>query len=157
VIGIPGYRTWATNDVPSAADFNEVLTDPLQADVATDETRTSSTYGDLATVGPSVTKTLVAGQKVLVEVSVYIGCTTDSIDGLMSFAVSGASTLAAADANAADGRMAKTAVSADIQATRGTVYTAINAGSHTFTAKYKCSDNVSTMHFINRRIIIKPF
>jgi hypothetical protein len=151
---VPGYRTWATNDVPSAADWNELHADPLQQEVNTNEASTATGYGALTTAGPSVTKTLVVGQKVLVIVSCWMGTVADG-DGYMSFAVTGGTSLAAADANAcildpgAGVNMGAVAVS------RTTVFTAGGSGSHTFTAQYKTNGN--SMSFQRRRIVIKSF
>jgi hypothetical protein len=148
---MPGYRTWATNDIPSAADFNELHADPLTADVVTQENTTSTAYTDLATTGPAVTKTLVNGQKVWVIISARQASDAGSGQASSSFAVSGATTLAAADANAAE-------LVSDIGATvtRATVFTATASGSHTFTMKYKRVAG-TTAAFLNRRITVKPF
>ena len=132
--------------------MNELHADPLQADVAASETTSSTTYTDLATVGPAVTKTLVAGQKVLVGVGCWSNHTTTA-HNRMSFAVSGASTLAAADANAFGSQQAAT--NNDARGMYWTVYTATNSGSHTFTAKYKTGSATAT--FLERRIVVKPF
>ena len=154
---MPGYKTWATNDVITASDMNELHADPLTQDVATNESRTSSTYGDLSTVGPAVTKSLVAGQKVLVYISAFIVSASDGKTGRMSFAVSGASTLSAIDANAARYFNVKVGTNAGDLVGQWTLYTATNTGSHTFTAKYKSDDGVTSFDFLDRRIIIKPF
>ena len=146
------YKTWATNDVPSAADFNaSAWSDPISADVTTDETTTSTTYTDLATSGPAVTMTLVSGQTALVIVSCSVTSASSTVDCYMSFAVSGASTLAAADANAA---LATQIVGSQQAAFRVTLFTATSTGSHTFTAKYRGG---TTSHFARRRIIVKKF
>src|SRR5215207_2977762 len=132
---MPGYRTWATGDVPSAADFNNLHADPLPADVTPGQSTTSTSYVDLATAGPAVTETLVTGQKVLVIVSCRADNTTNTATSAsnMSFAVSGASTLAAADVNAAE----ITGICGAGTTTRMTVFTATGTGSTTFTSKYR--------------------
>jgi hypothetical protein len=156
VITIPGYKTWATNDVLTAADMNELHADPLPAEIATDEAKTGGTYGDLTTVGPSVTKTLVAGQKALVSVNCNYNAATEGYIAYASFAVSGASTLAALDANGAFIWPIKVTTNGFGSSHRDTVYTATNSGSHTFTMKYR-SDGTNNIHFTDRRIIVKPF
>jgi hypothetical protein len=153
---LPGYRTWATNDIPSAADWNELHADPIQGDVAADESTTDVSYVNLGTVGPTATKTLVAGQKVIVWLSTWMDTSTDTAHGRMSFEVTGASTLAAADANAAHWFAVKTQLSTGGTVFRSTVYTATNSGSHVFRCRYR-SDGSATMHFADRRIIIKSF
>lgn len=70
--------------------------------LAADETRNNTTYGDLATVGPTVATTIPASGRLLVCVSADI-ISPNAAGGAgsyMSFAISGATTLAASDANA---------------------------------------------------------
>jgi hypothetical protein len=152
---LPGYRTWATGDIPSAADWNNLHADPLSADVTANEASAATTYGDLTTVGPFVTLNLVAGQKVVVLLSCYASTATDGIEQFMSFAVSGASSLAAADANAAHSFSIKVGTNTAQTPFRATVYTATSTGSHTFTAKYKTT--AATPNWKDRRIIVKSF
>jgi hypothetical protein len=151
---MPGYRTWATGDVPSAADFNNLHADPQQADVATSQTTTSLTYTDLATSGPAVTETLVTGQKVLVIVSAR---TKHSAAGgqsaLFSYAVSGASTLSAQDVNGAETADTTTG---GATLTKASVFTATGTGSTIFTMKYQVQAGGTGTYF-NRRIITKKF
>jgi hypothetical protein len=145
----------ATNDIPSAADFNELHADPLQADVAAAQSTTSTGYTDLSTAGPAQTKTLVNGQKVWVEVSGEIWGAGAGVEvGRMSFAVSGATTLAASDTNAASNRLTSNVIS---MCSRATVFTATASGSHTFTAKYRTTNAAVAANFESRRIVIKPF
>ena len=145
----------ATNDVPSAADVNAITADPVTADVSTDESLSAATYGDLATAGPAVTLSLVNGQTCLVCVQYQQTAASGAgTNALMSFAVSGAGTLAAADVNAA-------IMSAGVGEQRGTerwtVFTAGATGSFTFTAKYRSGMAATTVHFVNRRILAKKF
>lgn len=107
-------------------------------------------YIDLTTAGPAVT--LTANTSVLVLVSCETTKTTTGGTSYMSFALSGANTLAASDTNC-------TAVSSSLA---GGVYslsgsmiiTGLTPGSTTFTAKYK-SDS-GTFGFANRRIVVIP-
>lgn len=147
---------FTTNDVLTASTMNEITANPQMADVATDETRVTASYGDLSTVGPSLTKTLVSGQRVLVYVAFDGLVAADGAEGRMSFAVSGATTQAASDANSARYFSVKTGTNTAGQVSKESVFTASASGSHTFTAKYK-GDGTNTMHFLQRRIIIKPF
>lgn len=151
---MPGYRTWATGDVPSAADFNNLHADPLQAEVTGGPTNTSSlTYVSLSG-GPAVTETLVTGQKVLVIVSCRADNTvaTSTAASNMSFAVSGASTLAASDANAAE----ITGVCGAGTTTRVSLFTAQATGSTVFTSQYRAVGS-GTSSFYDRRITTKKF
>lgn len=72
-----------------------------QATVATNESRSNTAYGDLATVGPSVAATVPASGRLLVCVSADVQSPTSvsSAFSVMSFAISGATTLAASDTN----------------------------------------------------------
>jgi hypothetical protein len=83
--------------VRDSGNANWVTITPQGATIATSETTTSAIYVDLTTVGPSVT--LLTGTSALVT----IGCRTSNSNALatsfMAVAVSGATTLAAADGN----------------------------------------------------------
>lgn len=68
------------------------------ASVATNETTASAAYVDLATPGPSVTLTSV-GTKALVLWRAHGSNNTANCGHISSFTISGATTLAAADAN----------------------------------------------------------
>ncbi len=65
----------------------------------------------------------------------------------MSFAVSGASTVSAADADSCE-----TLSPNSLQQSRMSLYTATATGTHTFTAKYKVVGS-TTGEYFNRRII----
>src|SRR6266487_1378948 len=128
------YKNWATNDVPSAADFNNMFGDAQTADTTAGETTSSTSYTDLATPGPAVTINLVAGQQCLVFVSARV---SNSIGGsgfssLHSFAVSAPSSTAASDVNGCEAIDDKT-----LTLTRVTLFTAGGTGAHTFTMKYR--------------------
>jgi hypothetical protein len=147
------YKTWATNDVPSAADFNNLFSDPVQATVDTSEVTSSTTYANLATTTDSVTLSLVNGQIVLIEVSVY-SSSASTLDGFASYEVTGASgTILAADTNAA--RLDNTDHNWK-QATKSSVFTATATGSHTFKMKYRNS-SASNATYANRRIIARKY
>ena len=155
-------KTFATNDVLTAADVNLMNLDPQAVTVATDETTTSTSYVNLATVGPTVVVNLNAGQKVQIEVSCW-GLNAghnDQVDtAYMSFAVSGASTLAANDANGVRLTTCKLAPLNNIATStvsQSTIFTATGTGAHTFQAKYKSLDATITWHFIDRRLVVNP-
>lgn len=154
MIDIPGYKTWATGDIPTAADFNNLFADPSSADVTALQNCTSTAYSDLSTVGPAVTLSLVNGQTVLVIVSADANTITGGEEGWMGFAVSGATTLAASDVNAAHLYTSGASAIGGAQIFRQTVFTASATGSHTFTAKYR-TETGATVGFQNRRITAK--
>jgi hypothetical protein len=120
------------------------------AEVATLQTTTSTTFVDLATVGPAVTMT--TGTKVLV----FVTCGTISPGGTsgigsMGVTVSGASTISANDNNCmilfSDNNLRTWALSYVYPLT-------VTAGSNTFTAKYRTRAGGSTSGFENRRLMV---
>ena len=72
---------------------------------------------------------------------------------MMAFAVSGATTVAAADAQAVLYTTSGANDGAQMSATN--LVTGLTAGSNTFTAKYKSSS--SACAFANRNIIVTPY
>jgi hypothetical protein len=117
--------------------------------VATAQTTTSTTYTDLGTVGPAVTVNVPASGKVLVSVTAGMFDSNNSALNFMSFAISGATTQAAADTRGLS-LLGNTAQ----QASASFVVTGLNAGSTTFTAKYRTSAGTAT--FQNRSIWVIP-
>ncbi len=124
---------------------------PASDFVATSETTTSSSFTDLATAGPAVTVT--TGTSALVIVTGRLANNTAGALVSMGYAVSGATTVAAAgiralvyESGAANDRM---------QASFAFVHTGLTAGSNVFTAKYSVSSGTGT--FLNRRISVVPF
>jgi hypothetical protein len=117
------------------------------ATVATGQTTTSGTYTDLATAGPAVT--LTTGTKALVIVTCQLS--NDASLGLasMGFAVSGSTTIAAAQTTSLSGRG-----SADFITQASAVYlVTLTAGSNIFTAKYSRL-TAGTSTFTNRVITV---
>lgn len=106
------------------------------ASVATSQSSTSITYGDLATVGPSVTITS-AGSYALVLWSAGAFSNSATVVGhYTSFAISGATTLAASDTNSL--RTTASNAGAGFRPMQFAIVP-INPGSNTFTLKYKLS------------------
>jgi hypothetical protein len=117
--------------------------------VFTSESTTSTSYTDLATPGPA--KTVTTGTQALVWICGTLSTNTDDAIQKMSFAVSGASTIAAADSSAIiiDGQYNGSPVRRGI-----CQMVTLTAGSNTFTAKYAQSGGTAT--FMNRSIIVLP-
>jgi hypothetical protein len=171
-------KTFAANSTLTAADLNTYLRDnsletepakaltpgsmfvatgvnsiaersPVSAFIATSETyTTTSTYGSLATVGPSVTA--VTGTRALV----FLYCQmlhSSSGRAFMSYEVSGATTFAASNtvaiATAGTGGQRLGAV---------ILHDTLNAGTNTFTAKYTIGD-AGTGTFSSRKLVVLPF
>lgn len=115
--------------------------------VATSQTTTSTSYTDLATVGPTVTVTTGTTALVgLYNTNVNTGVTSS----LMSFAVSGASSIAAND-NTAIG----IAGTSGVREGGVFLFTGLTPGSNTFTAKYRVGAGTGT--YVDRRIWVMPF
>jgi hypothetical protein len=117
------------------------------ARVNTNQNTSSTTYTDLATPGPAVT--LTTGTKALVIVTALQFPATNQL-GYMSFAVSGATTIAASDLYANIVR--DDSANNDARASAVTRLDTLTAGSNTFTAKYRCSATLGA--YIDREICV---
>lgn len=123
---------------------------PRGASVATEQTTISTTYADLATVGPAVTVT--TGTSALVIISSFINNDTVNTLTFAGVAVSGATTRAADDTSAMQNE-----VSAGFQGARVSVihlFTGLTAGSNTFTMKYRVGGG--TGRYRNRHLVVIP-
>jgi hypothetical protein len=121
---------------------------PAAAHVDTSETTASSTATDLTTPGPAVTVT--SGTQMLVIVNCRISSSSASYAAVAAFAISGATTLAAAIQNS--GNSAGTSA-----ATAGGAWLlAVTAGSNTVTMKYWTVSGGSTGTFSNRYLTVIP-
>jgi hypothetical protein len=118
------------------------------ATVATLQSTSSGSYGDLATVGPSVAVTVPASGRVLVTMTSRIVPTIAA--GFMSFTSTGGTGNVFAD----DTR-ALIADHTSVQASATYVVNGLSPGSHTFTSKYKvcCAGDA---FFEQRSIIVIP-
>jgi hypothetical protein len=115
------------------------------AEVLTSQTTTSTSYTDLATVGPAVTVT--TGTSAIVLITTQASPSVQGPNACMSCAVSGATTIAASDSfRAVGGDPYETSVASTNK------YTTLTAGSNTFTAKYRAT--TSTARFQNRTLTI---
>lgn len=123
-------------------------TGATSATVATSQTTTSTTYVDLATVGPSVTVTIGANGLALVAMSGRLNPGGAGQYALMSYSASGANTITASDNKAVYSK-------SDDQGA-GWVYleTGLATGSTTFTAKYRVVAGTGT--FTDRRLSVIP-
>jgi hypothetical protein len=126
---------------------------PTIANVATNESFTPSTgvFADFATVGP-VVGPLVTGTKAIVMYGAYMSNASVGCGGYMSYAVSGATTQAAAIANAIR-LMSETA--GTVHRSFGIDLPTITAGSNTFTAKYTTPTG-GALTALNRTLIVLP-
>lgn len=120
--------------------------------VLTSQTTTSSSYTDLATVGPQVT--VATGTRALCLFSSSIDNTVTNGAAKVSVAVSGASSIAANDSWCLD---RDGATSGNIwRVGMSHMFDTLTPGSNTFTMKYEVG-NGGTATFINRELIVIPF
>lgn len=110
------------------------------ATVATSETSASTTYTNLATAGPAVTLTSAGAIALVLFESVMYNSTSVSNGTAMSVAVSGATTIAAADADSIKATLGSSGF-ADRHG--GFAVFTITPGSNTYTAKYRASAGTS--------------
>ena len=119
--------------------------------VDTSETTASSTFGALATPGPAATAT-ATGVGALCFVTGDLTNNTAGGAAVMGFAVSGASTIAAADADSVRIRVSGTT---EFNRASALSFVTLTAGSNTFTAQYK-TNGVGTASFQQRQILVMP-
>lgn len=132
---------------------------PASHYISTQQSTSATSYTNLSTTGPTVTVT--TGTRALVLFSAGMNSTATDASMWVSVAVSGATTIAPADAIAilTDGVQGNFNFSGnpkDQHNRRGSAYlfTGLNAGSNTFTMQYKVGAN--TGHFHHREIIVYP-
>jgi len=145
VIGSSG---WGTPLNQALADINDTAEDSLAgggASVTTQQDTTSTSYVDLGTVGPSVSVTLTEPRTVIVLVKAEMLQTSTTDDVFMSFAASGATTLAADDSRSVRHNGSGTA-----EAYSSFAVVACSAGTTTFTSKYRVQGGNG--RFVNRSI-----
>lgn len=120
---------------------------PATATVATSQTTTSTSYTDLATVGPTVTVT--TGPMALVGLYNANLNSSGTTASLMSYEVTGASAQAPND-NIAVGVATTTGTRA------GALFlvTGLTPGSNTFTCRYRVGGGTGT--YVDRRILVVP-
>jgi hypothetical protein len=121
--------------------------------VATQQSTTNMTsYGDLATVGPTVTVT--TGTSALVYVTCQVADTSLGRADFVDFAITGASSRTAIDDTAARFEQDTNEFQ---RYTAVTHVTGLTAGSNIFTMKYKvASASTSTANFMHRHLIVYP-
>lgn len=124
------------------------------SNIITNETMSASGYGNLTTAGPSVSVTVSSSGMLLVQVSANITTLAATDGGLMSFAVSGATTLAAQDLNAIHYFPSQNA--AQMAASKVSLLSGLTPGATTITAKYRALNALAGAKFSNRTIWALP-
>lgn len=145
------------NITNASVTANKLATGAANATVNTSETTTSTSYTDLATTTDSVTVTIGANGLALVAIQSFGSDSIANAKIYVSFAVSGANTIAASDTTGLYLQMY--AANAEIQAGTTVLLTGLNAGSTTFKMKYRVDTGGSgsgTGTFKNRRIGVVP-
>lgn len=125
---------------------------PASNIVLTSQTTASATFTTLATLGPSVTVT--TGTKALVHIAARIWNNTSNSASLASFEVTGATTIAASDNVAVLVDGVPSGGSNGNRQGVSTLVTTLNAGTNTFTMKYRA--NSGTASFSYRELIVLP-
>lgn len=148
----PAVATGAGRIIATTGSKSVTERDPTVGYIGDDEDTASTSYGNLATVGPTVTVT--TGPKVFVILGSYQSNTNAGLGSRMSVAVSGATTTAATDSdsfysesgNADDG----------FKGSYSTILTT-TSGVNVFTAKYRTTAGGGTSTFSTRVVAVIPF
>jgi len=120
--------------------------------VVTGETTSSTTYDNLATVGPAVTVTIGSNGLALLIITANQFNATSGAFCFMGCVLSGSNVEAAADGNAYAVKNVGGSLETNVSFVR--LITGLSPGSTTFTAKYRVSSNTGT--FTNRKIAVVP-
>jgi len=134
-----------TQVTPSKLDL-----DPATAEVSTSQTTTSATFTNLATVGPSVTVNVGVNGLLLVILYSSSDNSVSGVSNRMGYDLSGANTLAAADAFAS-----MTGINQLERKSSVFLHTGLTPGSTTLTMKYRAGTS-GTASFSNRKITAIP-
>jgi hypothetical protein len=116
--------------------------------IDTSETTTSTTFVDITTVGPQVT--LTTGVLALIFYAAQMNNSTVGSASLVSWAVSGATSVAAGDATSIN--IDAAATFQDVRAADVRRATGLTAGSNTFKLQYRVSANTGT--FLRRHLVV---
>jgi hypothetical protein len=127
---------------------NKIISAIGGANVATGEATSSTSYTNLSTSGPAVT--LATGTAVILFLSAVIYKTGTGATARSSVEVSGATTIAASDANGISGVEALTV--SDVSMARVLYLTGLTPGSNTFTLKYRVDGG--SYSFYNRSLVV---
>lgn len=132
----------------------DARTNVTSAFVGTNETRTSTSFGDLTTVGPAIT--IVTGTTAAIQFGAALGNSTVNDGAVMSFQVSGATTIAVATITGlANLAHISNPANAGHEGSAAIVVSGLTPGSNTFTPKYR-ADIGGTAFFLRRWIIGQP-
>lgn len=125
------------------------------AEIDTFEGTSSATHTDLATTGPVVTGVIGASGRAVVAWGASISPSATGTGGGVSFAVSGATTIAAtvwAELQISEGTTGPILGAAKVQYVDD-----LNPGENTFTLKYRRLGANNNVNFFDRTLIVIPF
>jgi hypothetical protein len=146
-IGTSGQILSVSGGVPAWTTPASAAPTSANSTVSTQQTTTSGSY---AALGTAQAVTLTTGTKVLVLLTAETSA-DNAGNQYMSFAISGATTLAASDANALFNVIASN-VSDQPARTSSANFVTVTAGSNTFTAQFRQSGG--NAKFANRQITV---
>lgn len=124
--------------------------------VATSQDTISDTYTNLSTAGPAVTLNIGANGLALVIITAELSQNTSTNYAAMSFAVSGATTLAADNSRALYAKYNSTGNVNSDRFSFAILLTGLSPGSTTFTSKYRRIGGSGTATFTSRDINVIP-
>lgn len=130
----------------------QLNTGALSAVVLTSETTSSTSYADLATTTDTVTVTIGSNGLALVIISSDMVNNTNNDFTFVTFAASGANTIAASDTRSFSAKVPT--ASGEFSGSWGYLATGLSAGSTVFKMKYRV--NAGTGTFSNRYISVIP-
>lgn len=148
----PGKATAAGQHFVSTGVNAIIARTSNSATVSTQETTTSTSMTDLATVGPDLFSQQM-GTKCLFCVSANVTNNTLAAYSSTDFDLSGATSRSATTATALVLRMG--AANQDLRATSVNLLTGLTAGSHAMRQKYVVTSGTGA--FANRNIVVIPF
>lgn len=149
---MPGKATagFANGSFAVKSGTNQIaMRTPLVVSVDTQQSSSNTSYGNLSTVGPTITCTTGAGAICFWSAS---SLNSGSNSSLMSLQVSGATSFAADDNKALRHRDADS--SGEEAFSMSYMYTTLNPGSNTFQCKYRVIGGTGTWQY--RRLIVIP-
>lgn len=136
----------------STVTADKLSTGATQTLIATSESTASTSYTDLATVGPSVTVTIGVNGLALLTITVQQSNSAGTAVTYTSYVASGANTIAASDNTALV--FVSPANNNALQASYTALLTGLTAGSTTFKMQYRCNGSIGS--WLNRRLAVIP-
>lgn len=148
----PAAKATTPGSIFATSDTNQVSERIPATDFTTNsDSVTSTSYADVATVGPRVS--VVTGSSALVTVTGRVINNTAGQNTYINYDVSGATTIAANDDNAY--MFTCPVINYSQQGSSTMLLTGLTPGTNTFTMKYRVTGGTGTVD--NRRLTVIPF